>query len=401
MEYMSRSVQRLGGLPRGTKRFLMVAHDFFALTLAAALLPWLLGAPARTLLVNPDHLLFFAIYVPGGLVILWRLHFYRMVLRRLDQSVVQQIVWAGLALSGLAAAIYLERTIPVKAVVLGLVIGGLSVVLLGFGRALMRAALSDIAVGGGEGAPLIIYGAGRAGHHLAATLANDERFRPVAFLDDDPALQSLRVGALTVHPSKDIDALRRRFSVTRVALAIPSLGRRRRREITDRLNAAGFEVLSIPTFADLVSGSHAVSDLRKVDVDELLGRDVVDLSQSRLHRWFQGRTVLVTGAGGSIGAEVARQILQLGPARLILFDISEVALYEIDQELSAQADRTEIVPILGSVTDRARLDAVFAAQKIDAVFHAAAYKHVPLVEANTLAGIANNVIGTEEVAQAA
>ncbi|MEL6477356.1 MAG: nucleoside-diphosphate sugar epimerase/dehydratase [Pseudomonadota bacterium] len=396
----------LTGAPRWVKQLLMLILDAGALIAAAASIPWLLGVPLSELMFIQDHQVFVAIFLPLGLALLWALQFYAMVIRTLDHSAVSRMVLAGIGLSALAMLIYLDRTGLAKAAALGVLTGGMAVGLAGLGRIAARMVLMPRGLGRGQGAPLLIYGAGRAGHQLASALAEDPQFQPVAFIDDDPALSNMRVGALRVHPAKELDALSRRYRTKKIAIAIPSLSRRRRREIMDRLVERAFEVLSIPAFADLMAGNLAVSDLRKVEVDELLGRDVVDLSRSRLHRWFEGRVVMVTGAGGSIGSEVARQLGQLAPARLILFEVSEVALYTIHQELlqSGLADGVEIVPVLGSITDRQRLEAVFAAQApggIDAVFHAAAYKHVPLVEANALAGIVNNALGTEALAEAA
>ncbi|MEM7506146.1 MAG: nucleoside-diphosphate sugar epimerase/dehydratase [Pseudomonadota bacterium] len=395
-----RLTQKLLAAPRGAKQAMMLALDMMALLAACFVVPWLFGVPLSALPFIKDQQIFVAIYVPLGLCLLWFLQFYRMVVRTLDHSAVSKMVQAGIGLSVLAALIFLDRTSVAKAAALGVVVGGVSIGLAGLGRVLVRNLIARIG-GAPVGDPLLIYGAGRAGHQLASALANDPRFRPVAFLDDDPALQNLRVGSLNVHPGKALEDLSKRHNTKRIAIAIPSLGRRRRREIMDELARQEFEVLSIPAFADLVAGTHAVSDLRKVQIGELLERDVVDLSQSRMHRWFVGRTVMVTGAGGSIGSEVARQALQLGIERLILFEMSEVALYTIHQELKGQTHEVELIPILGSVTDAARVAAIFTAHKVDAVYHAAAFKHVPLVEANALAGIENNILGTETVAQAA
>ncbi|MBY8974421.1 polysaccharide biosynthesis protein [Rhodobacteraceae bacterium NNCM2] len=390
----------IGEAPRGIKQLLQASCDAFTLFFVSFAIPWLLGAPIRILPFITDQQIFVAIYVPLGMAILWLSQFYRVVLRRLDRSFVEQLVHAGLALSVLAAAIFFDRTSMIKAIALGLVTGCMSIGLIALGR-LVALSLLNRGTAGGLAEPIIIYGAGQAGHALADSLQDDPRFSPVAFVDDDPTLRRLRVGALTVHSSREIEALRDRFATNRIALAIPSLTRKRRREIMEHLVDLGFDVLSVPAFSDLMSGSLEVTDLRKVNVTELLERDVVDLSRSRVHRWFEGRTVMITGAGGTIGAEVARQIARLRVARVVLFENSEAALYAIHQELAVEPTGPEIVPVLGSVTDRSRLNAVFARFEVDALFHAAAFKHVPMVEENALAGIDNNVLGTEAVAEAA
>ncbi|MEM8840168.1 MAG: nucleoside-diphosphate sugar epimerase/dehydratase [Pseudomonadota bacterium] len=394
-------VTAISEAPRGVKQGLQSVCDALILLFVSFAIPWLLGAPIRVLPFILDQQIFVAIYVPLGMAVLWAGQFYRVVLRRLDQSVFDMLIRAGLALSILAAAIYWDRTSMVKALALGLLTGAMSIGLISFSRLIALSFLKRVSARASSAVPILIYGAGRAGHALADALQGDQHFAPVAFVDNDPSLRRLRVGRLTVHASREITALRTRYDTNRVALAIPSLTRQRRREITEQLVDLGFEVLSVPSIADLMSGALEVSDLRKVDVAELLERDVVDLSESRLHRWFDGKTVMITGAGGSIGSEVVRQLARLKVARLILFDISETALYTIHQELSAAPDGPVLEPVLGSITDRARLDRVFANSGVDAVFHAAAFKHVPMVEANALAGIENNVLGTETLAEAA
>lgn len=386
--------------PRGVKQGLQVVCDALVLLFVSFAIPWLLGAPIRVLPFILDQQIFVVIYVPLGMAVLWSFQFYRVVLRRLDRSVTDVLVRAGLTLSVLAAAIFWDRTSMVKALALGLLTGAMSIGLISLSRLIALSLLKRLNGEGDSAAPILIYGAGRAGHALVDALQGDPNFTPAAFVDNDPSLRRLRVGPLTVHSSREITELRERYGTNRVVLAIPSLTRQRRREITEQLVDLGFEVLSIPSIADLMSGALEVSDLRKVDVTELLERDVVDLSQSRLHRWFDGKTVMITGAGGSIGSEVARQLARLNVARLVLFESSETALYAIHQELNDLQGGPTLEPVLGSITDRTRLDRVFASCPVDAVFHAAAFKHVPMVEANALAGIENNVLGTETVAEA-
>ncbi|MEM9044183.1 MAG: nucleoside-diphosphate sugar epimerase/dehydratase [Pseudomonadota bacterium] len=355
----------------------------------------------QAMLAHPDHQILLALYVPIGLCILWWLDFYKMMIRRLDQSFIKRAIWAFLALSVLASTIYLDRTTTLKALALGVVTGGLSTGIVSLIRLLARGLLDLTETGSANAEPILIYGAGQAGTALAGSLKNDPNYRPVAFVDDDPNLHQLKVAGLPVRSSRDLDRVKERLKAHQIALAIPSLGRARRREIMEGLVDQGFEVLSVPGFSDLMSGRFEVSDLRKIDMDELLGRDVVDLTESRVHRWFDGRTVLISGAGGTIGSELARQLIRLGVARMILLDSSEPQLYEIHQELMDLELPVELIPVLGSVTDQDRLETVFAQRQIDAVFHAAAYKHVPLVETNALAGIQNNLIGTDRLAEAA
>ncbi|MEM7237062.1 MAG: nucleoside-diphosphate sugar epimerase/dehydratase [Pseudomonadota bacterium] len=387
--------------PRWLKQVLQALLDAASLTLVSFSIPWIMGASIFVLPFIPQQQAFVAIYVTLGCLLLWSLRFYRIVLRRLDTAFVTQLVYAGIGLAVIATLLYLERTNVVKATALGVVIASLSIGLIASTRLATKFIVARFEPGAGTAEPVLIYGAGQAGHALAEALRGDQRFAPVAFLDDDPALTGLRISGLRVHHGREVDAVRARYGTGRVVLAIPSLGPKRRRDVMERLVDMGVEVLSVPTYSDLVAGTLEVSNLRRVDVADLLGRDVVDLAQSRLHKWFEGRTVLITGAGGTIGAEMARQIAGLSPARLILLDASEPALYTIHQELATEAGTTEVIPVLASVTDADRIGAVFAKRRIDAVFHAAAYKHVPIVEENALAGLENNVLGTDIVAEAA
>ncbi|MEM9100159.1 MAG: polysaccharide biosynthesis protein, partial [Pseudomonadota bacterium] len=397
----ARLISRIVEAPRLVKQGLQFFFDALALFSVACALPWISGLSFGDMMRHPDHQIFLALYLPISLCILWWLDFYQMMIRRLDESYVNRAIAAFGALSILAALVYLDRTSGIKALAIGLVIGGMSIGVITLGRLLARGILelADPKAAGAE--PILIYGAGQAGSALVEALKSDRSYRPVAFVDDDPSLHRLKVGGLTIWPLRDLERLKERYGTKQIALALPSLARARRREIMERLVDDGFEVLSVPAFGDLLSGRFEVSDLSKINMDELLGRDVIDLTESRAHRWFDGRTVLITGAGGTIGSELARQLMTLGVARLILFDAAEPQLYAIHQELADLSFPVELIPVLGSVTDPVRLETVFAERRIDAVFHAAAYKHVPLVETNALAGVRNNLLGTECLAEAA
>ncbi len=250
---------------------------------------------------------------------------------------------------------------------------------------------------------VVIYGAGTTGVQLAAALRSHERIVPVAFVDDNVALQSTMVAGLRVFPPADLPSLVAKRAVDRIILAMPSVSRPKIAQLTRKLRSLGLKVQSLPSFSQLVGEEELIDNLTPVAARQFLGREQVDQSLVRADEAYRGKSILVSGAGGSIGSELCRQILRYRPARLVLYEVSEVALYTVDRDLQEEAARSgvELVPVLGSVTDSRLTRIVLQKYGIHVVFHAAAYKHVPLVELNPLAGLANNVLGTRTLAEAA
>ena len=250
---------------------------------------------------------------------------------------------------------------------------------------------------------VLIYGAGNAGRQLAMAMASNHSMRVAGFLDDDDRLHGHILNGLSIYNPADLPALVPSLEIKTVLLAIPSANRQRRLEIINGIQQAHVQVRTLPDLSEIAQGRVSLSDLRELDVDELLGRDPVSPNHILLNRNITDKVVLVTGAGGSIGSELCRQILALGPKRLVMFEMNEYALYALNEELSlrAQDAGVECLPVLGSVRDRERLATVFLNQRPDTVYHAAAYKHVPLVEHNPAEGIWNNTLGTLNTAQAA
>ncbi len=251
---------------------------------------------------------------------------------------------------------------------------------------------------------VLIYGAGSAGRQLAGGLASSHEMQVVAFVDDDQALHGNSLNGKPIFsPSKLADVLED-LAINDVLLAIPSLSRKRRNEIVDSLRGHDVTVRTLPGIFELADGKVTINDLRPLQIEDLLGRDPVPPESSLMAKCIEGKCVLVTGAGGSIGGELCRQILIQNPSHLVLIDHSEFNLYVIDQELAAlkpaECD-TAIVPVLASVTDRARIEEIIRLYSPATVYHAAAYKHVPLVEANPNEGVRNNIFGTRIVAELA
>jgi FlaA1/EpsC-like NDP-sugar epimerase len=253
--------------------------------------------------------------------------------------------------------------------------------------------------------PVIVYGAGEAGRQVVNALHHGREYLPVAFLDDDPALEGTILGGRRVHAPTAAAGLLARTGAKTILLAMPSIDRARRREIVTSLEPLGVEVKTVPGIVDLVTGRATVSDMRRVSPEDLLGRDPVPPRESLMARNIDGKVVLVTGAGGSIGSELCRQIAARSPAALILLDVSEYALFSIQLELREILDRSgrELViePLLGSVLNGARMRAILREFGVQTIYHAAAYKHVVLVEENVVEGVRNNVLGTRTMAQAA
>ncbi len=254
---------------------------------------------------------------------------------------------------------------------------------------------------------VLIYGAGTTGRQLAAAMANSHEMQVAGFLDDDDRLHGHVLNGQPIFNPADLDNLATTLNISDVLLAMPSLSRRRRNEILSQIRLARVAVRTLPSVTDLAQGKVSISDLRELDIDDLLGRQPVTPNHILLAKNIVGKVVLVTGAGGSIGSELCRQILAVAPAKLLLIEQSEFALYAIHQELEEKraalddTTRPVLVPLLASVQDDDRMREILSTWHPDTVYHAAAYKHVPLVEHNPAAGIKNNVLGTLRTAQAA
>lgn len=250
-----------------------------------------------------------------------------------------------------------------------------------------------------------IYGAGSAGNQLVAALRMGRVMRPVAFIDDDPGISDRVISGLHVYKPRHIQQMIDATGVQEILLAIPSSNRGRRREILSFLEGFPLHVRSVPGFMDLASGRVKVDDIQEVDIADLLGRDAIPAQGELLEHCIKSQVVLVTGAGGSIGSELCRQIISLKPTTLLLFDHSEFNLYtilsELEQRITRESLPVKLLPILGSVRNQGKLLDVMKTWHVDTVYHAAAYKHVPMVEHNIAEGVLNNVIGTLNTAQAA
>ena len=264
-------------------------------------------------------------------------------------------------------------------------------------------ALAISAAGSGPPSQTLIYGAGSTGRQLLESLRSTPAFQCLGFVDDDRSVHGRTLQNLPIWSPEELPELIRRHSVERVLLALPSISRSRKRQLVDQLTHFGLRVLSIPSLSQLVSGRQVVSDLQPVAIEDLLGREPSIPDPQLLGSSVRGKAVLVTGAGGSIGSELCRQIVALGASRLVLLERHEFTLYAIERELisGAAAAQTDLLPVIGDASDTGHLISLCSRHRIDTIFHAAAYKHVPMVEANLCAGVANNLHSTRAVIEAA
>jgi FlaA1/EpsC-like NDP-sugar epimerase len=248
---------------------------------------------------------------------------------------------------------------------------------------------------------VLVYGAGSAGIQLATALTYSQELNPIAFIDDEPTLSNHQIMGLKVHSSNNLGELVASMKIEEVLLAIPSVSRNRRNEIINNLEPYPVLVRTVPGVSELAQGKLKINDLNVVSINDLLGRDPVPPNQNYLRADITNKVVMITGAGGSIGSELCRQIIQLQPKKIVLFEQNEFSLYTIDQELIQKNLKIDIAPILGSVLDSKQVERVCKTFSVQTIYHAAAYKHVPMIELNNFSGIENNIFGTLSCAEAA
>ncbi|MCC7701832.1 polysaccharide biosynthesis protein [Janthinobacterium sp. GW460P] len=352
------------------------------------------------------HYLWLIISVPViSIPIFIRLGLYRAVIRFIDQKIVYVVI--------LGVTISVAMLVTLAALVTHM--SGLSRGVFGIywisaityvvaSRFLARGFLL-YPHGSQQTVRVAIYGAGKAGSQLAKALRAGEEYLPVAFIDDMAELNGATIGGIKVHSAAYLPELISKAKISEVLLAMPSLSKSRQKHILNKLETLKVKVKVTPPVESLVSGELRLQDVRDIEIEDLLGRDQVAPDLTLVASCITGKSVMVTGAGGSIGSELCRQIIRLRPARLILLEMSEFALYSIKQELkglnSGQGFELDLIPFLGSVLDTEKCKRIMSTFTVETVYHAAAYKHVPLVEHNPIEGVRNNVFGTLSIARAA
>ncbi|MDN3639972.1 nucleoside-diphosphate sugar epimerase/dehydratase [Simiduia curdlanivorans] len=397
-------LEALFNAKRPIKRFISLTYDIVVLIgayyFASALR---LGRFDITFGLNEIYALATTLLVATAVFI--RLGLYRAILRYLNTQALSSIaIGVGAAAVTLAvASFFFNATTPRSVPIIFMVI---ALIFVGLPRMLMRSIVALTNGNTNNVTNVIVYGAGETGCQLVRSLGATN-YHAVAFIDDDKSIQGSVIYGLKVYPPEDINELLHQHNAKITLLALGAAGRHQKSIIIKQLEQIGTAVKTIPPIHQIVEGTAKISDLQDVAIEDLLGREQVAAEPALLSRCIENKVVMVTGAGGSIGSELSRQILRLKPETLILFEISEYSLYAIEQELISactmlgKACTTKIIPILGSVQNLPHLKQTMRTLSPHTVYHAAAYKHVPMVEHNIVEGVKNNIFGTWHAAQAA
>lgn len=388
-------------LSRPQKSAVLFVLDIGLIILSFMTALWLVSPTPWTVLQAAPFWLGLGIMVVVGVALILGTGLHKVTLNAYQIASAATSAFVALTLSviGIAFALSSADTglSPATFVVSGLLFLTLSIA----ARLMLRRGVIAVYRRHNARLPVLIYGAGQTGQQLAVALSVDKTVAAVAFLDDDPRIQGLKIGGLKVYHSRELTELVKTFNIKRVVLAMPDLKPAEQSTLTMRVAQAGVDVHVLPSFADLITRRpKPMAQTQPVDINALLGRDGLDEDLPGVSAAYEGRNILVTGAGGSIGSELSRQLLKWKPKSLILFDHSELALYDIHRELSKIESDTQVVAVLGSVLEADLVRIALRKYKVNIVLHAAAYKHVPLVEENALEGIRNNVFGTKAAAEA-
>ncbi len=400
-KYFERGLHSLVRLPRLYKRGVQLAVD--SLLLAASFtLAMALRLDSFDFITNPEPWIAFAIVLPITLLIFVRTGFYRALVRYISSRAFTTMFWGILSSAVLLFAtsqllgLFVPRSVPgIYAMLALLTVGG------------VRFALRDLIFRQQKRGriPVLIYGANDQGESLIHVLGHGRDYVPIGFVDDSPHLHGTDIGGLRVYAPDQLPELVAASGISLVLLALPQASRDHRNQIITQLATLSVKVQTIPEIEDIVSGRASLSEFREVPPEDLLGRDPVPPKPDLMGQAIAGKVVMVSGAGGSIGSELCRQILSYSPKTLLLYDISELALYSLDHELQAMAAQMKapphIIPMIGSVQTPRRVASVISRFGVQTIYHAAAYKHVPLVEQNMIEGLRNNVFGTQTLLEAA
>lgn len=390
-------IRSIASLPRRQKQIVLVLMDICVLPL----MMWLAYAIrlARLNVQVMQGLDTWYIYVGVvGILIFALLGIYRAIVRSFNEDYLLRIL-IGTFIQIVALYTIKKLNVAFIPMSIPLMYGFMLFSYMWWSRAVIRYATLKTFAKKQSRKRVAIYGAGLAGQQIAAALNRSDDYLPVCFIDDKRSLQGQSLSGLKIYSPKKAQAKLGKFGIEEVLLAMPSVGRARKKEIIESFDTADVKIMELPGVTQLVDGQVQVSDIREVDIIDLLGRDPVPPKPELLEKNIKNKVVMVTGAGGSIGSELCRQIVKHQPKMLVLFEMSEFALYSIDREL--QASDIQIIPVLGSVTNQQKLERIIQEYKVQTVYHAAAYKHVPLVEANPFEGIYNTSIGTQRSVDAA
>lgn len=390
--------EQLTNLSRRQKQALMIMSDVIILLLAI----WLSFA-LRLGVLWPDKILsnlwIFLIIPLVSIPLFIRFGLYKSVLKFMGTKVIvtafQSITITSLFV-GFAMMIFREADMPRTVILIFWFVSSILIIIMRF---LYKGYLYSWDNFVNDRKPTIIYGAGSAGAQIVESLRKNHEYAPIAFIDDEKSKQGTFINFTRIHPFSDLKDIIKKRKVKAILLAIPSLSEQRKRDLLKKLSKYPVEVKLLPSLSEIVSGRVSIENIRHVQVEDILGRTPVKPKTSLLKKNITGKNVLVTGAGGSIGSELCRQILKLKPNKIVLFEHSEFNLYSIDYELTSLGEKDcEIIPVLADVKSINKVENAIKENKINTIYHAAAYKHVPMVEKNTVEGVFNNVMGTYNVA---
>ncbi|MEW6989868.1 polysaccharide biosynthesis protein [Colwelliaceae bacterium 6441] len=394
-------IRKIDLIPSSVKLLFALSYDICALA-AAFFLAYFFRLGSNNFDTTPAHVSVFITVTLSTMLLFYFTGTYRTVIRYFNaKSTLKVIILIGIAsiifsLSGYFYEAFVPRSIPIIFFVIA------SIFIAG-ARASFGIVTGQKWFVEKEG--VVIYGAGDTGRQLAETLSQGNQYQPLAFIDQKSRYHGRELAGVKIYQLKDINKLVKRYGQYKVLIAVSKVSQGRMKEIVASIEPHALELLTIPNMADIVSGKRKIDQLREVSVSELLGREPVAPIPELLAENILDKVVMVSGAGGSIGKELCRQIIHQKPTKLVLLDVSEAFLYEINQELTVYLQeinsRIPIVPLIGNVQNGMLMTTIFHTQKVQTIYHAAAYKHVPLVESNVIAGISNNVLGTYEIAQAA
>ncbi len=395
-------ISKIWNTSRPIKRLISVLFDVLFISIAYWGAYWTRLSDSEAFLIDEGYQLSFLITLVTTIALFVQIGLYRAILRYMNIKALLTL-FAGVGLSTIFvifSSYFTHAAVPRS---IPIIYGTYLAILCGGARLVARAMINR--TGQKIKTNVIIYGAGAAGRQLANILHQGKEYHPICFIDDNRKLHKSSLNGLMIYRRKYLDGQVKKYNVEKILLAMPSTARSRRKVIVESLIHLPIEVLTIPNLDDIANGKASIDQLQDVAIDDLLGRDPVAPNDELLSANITDKIVMVTGAGGSIGSELCRQILIQKPRKLILFELSEFALYQIDKELAEYVKLNvidcKIIPILGSVQLSDRLLAVMGSFKVQTVYHAAAYKHVPLVEYNVIEGVRNNIFGTYYTAKAA
>jgi len=397
--------QKVLNLDRSYKRWLFRGFDTVVITLSYYLAFCLRFELTLAPKISNNFLFFLGLAVPIKIIIFTLVGVYRPVLRYAGVGFLK-VAFIGVVVSAATLALLaygvLEQNLPRSILILdGIVNLSLMIGMRVFLLRALNVLLFPKKNQNRHSEHILIYGAGSAGSHLANSLARTPNLKVVGFLDDDEKLQHHQVAEYEVFSTKSLDDIIQRNQVTSVLLAMPSASRSRISEILKRLEPYTLKITTIPSASEIVSGKVSINQIHEIDIVDLLGRQEVEPDQNLLKGNIEGKVVLVTGAGGSIGSELCRQIILQGPRLMLVLDQNELALYQIMKDLSAGIDKGIVKPVLGSILNRELIERLLKEHQVNTIYHAAAFKHVPIVEENHAEGLRNNIGGTLTLVKAA